>query len=141
MKLYNALFDSINEIKIILSSAGLVEGVTLTPEQLKTSKKVLFWHIEVRSEEASRKSAYATFNVISIDPFTYADGKIIAYKVVFDLSIFTNKEDIKSLIQQIDLKAEENGWAFDLSAGITYEQASRLFSYSFNLSKVISYGD
>lgn len=141
MKLYKALFNSIDEIRLLLSSAGLVEGTTLTAEQLKTTRKVLFWHIALRSEEASKKQTYATFDVLSIEPRDRGDGRVLTYKVNFQLTLFTNKEDIRSLIEEINQKAEESGWSFDLASGIEYEHTSRVFTYTFRLGKVVAYGN
>lgn len=141
MKTYNALFNSIDEIKLILSTAGIVDGVTLTPEQLKTTRKVLFWYISVRSTDASKKDTYVTFDVLEITPRVHGNGKPIAYRVTINLQIFTNKEDIRNLIKEINDAAEDNGWSFDLASNPDYEQTSRVFTYSFNLGKWIAHGD
>lgn len=135
MKLFDALTQAIAEIKEALNGAGLIEGITLNQEDLKSSRAVLFWFIEVKSEEASRKATYATFNVNTITPDLYGDGKTLAHKVTVELNIFTNKEDINILMNDLNNAAEAAGWAFDLASAPTYEQQAKLYNYNFLLEK------
>lgn len=135
MKLFDALTQATSEIKEVLKSAGLVEGITLTQEELKSSRAVLFWFIEVKSEEASRKATYATFNVLKLNPSLYADGKIMSLKATIELNIFTNKEDINILMNDLNNTAEAAGWNFDLSNAPSYDQQTKLYNYNFLLEK------
>ena len=116
MKLYEVLFKSISEIKNLLTQSGLTDGISLTPTEIKTSQAVLFWYIEVKNEEASRKSTYVTFSISNIQNYSYADGKIFTYKADVDVNIFTNKEDVSLLISDINNASETMKWDFDLAA-------------------------
>lgn len=135
MKLFDALNRAITEMKDLLTSAGLVEGITLTQEDLKNSRGVLFWFIEVKSEEASRKSTYATFNVTTIESKIHADGSPVSCKVTVELNIFTNKEDISILMNDLNNTAEAEGWTFDLASAPSYDSQSKLYNYNFKLGK------
>ena len=137
MKPHEAMFKAISEVKLVLKSAGVLEGITLTPEAIKTTKDILFWFIAVKTEDASRKSTYVIFNVVEVNPFTYGDGKALSYKAQAQIALFTNKEDISSLIAAINNAAEEYGWDFDMLRPITYDQTSKLYNYLFALEVLV----
>lgn len=135
MKLFDALTKAIIEAKNVLKSAGLIEGITLTQDELKSSKAVLFWFIEVKSEEASRKATYATFNINSIDGRLYGDGSYLSCEATVELNIFTNKEDISIMMNDINNTAEAADWRFDLASAPSYDSQSKLYNYNFKLRK------
>ena len=137
MKMYNALELAIAEIRDVLTAAGVTDGITLSQEELKTTKATLFWFIELRSEVASSKSTYITFNVTSINAFGHGDGRPLSYKVVINIDLFSNKENVNSIISAIDTSSEAADWDFDLTSSPTYDQLTKLFTYSFAATKVI----
>lgn len=138
MKLYTSIFKAIDQIKLLLIDAGLVDGITLTNEQLKVSKDTLFWHIAVKNEEGSKKQTYVTYSVISSQPTLYGDGIPHGYSVIIGLNIFSNKENVKDLIDDINTSADNFGWQFELSSAISYDHQLNLYTYPFNLLKVLT---
>ena len=138
MKLYTSIFKAIDQIKTLLIDAGLVDGITLTSEQLKDSKDTLFWHIAVKNEEGSKKQTYVTYSVISSQPTIYGDGIPRGYSVIIELNLYSNKENVKDVIDEINTSADNYEWQFELSSAISYDHQLNLYAYSFNLLKVIT---
>lgn len=137
MKVHNVLFESLEDIKNVLTEAGLVDGVSLSETERKNSKKVIYWYISVRTAEDSKKTTYVTYRSTNFSPFQYGDGKPISYKADYQLDVFTNKENIKDLVTDLNNAFEGNGWTFELSnAEIEYDVANKLFTYPFKISKV-----
>ena len=133
MKVYQAMYQAYDSIKTVLGNAGLVDGTSLSPEQLKSSKKTLYWHLTVKSEEASKKQIYVTYELLTAAPLAYGSGKPIAYDVTIQLNIFTTKENIRTLIEKINDESEAKHWRFDLIIPPTYESQLKLYIYTFNL--------
>ena len=140
MKVYQAMFKSFDNIKLVFDNAGLVDGTKLTLEDLKTTKGVLYWFLTVKSEEASKKQTYVTYDLLNATGSNYGDGEPMSYDVTLQINIFTNKENIQGLIENINIESELNGWKFDLATGPGYDTQIKLYIYTFNLKKVISDG-
>lgn len=137
MKRYEAVFKAKDQIKQVLTNAGIKEGITLTPEEIKDYKKELFWYIELKSENASRKETYLTFNISDAKAGAKGDGRTLLFNVIVTLDVFTLKEDIQELIENVNTSAVNNGWDFDLVGNIDYEGQSKLYTYRFLLTKMV----
>jgi len=138
MKLYQVMFAVNDSIKSTLSSAGLIDGLQATPEELKNNKSIMFWNITVPSELASLKPIFIVYNIRSIDNDEYLDGDPFSHTVIVNLTIYTNKDKVNDLIENINNACELNEWEFDLAGNVDYDPQLKLYIYPFQMEKVFS---
>lgn len=141
MTTMEAITAAESSITTILTDAGLVEGLSLTPAQLEVSTDLLFWETHITSKKASEKKHYATFSVLSCAGSVFGDGGIIARKAIVSLNVFSRNKDVSSFLTAINNKAIESFWTFEMQNPIAYDTENQMFIYDFILGALISDGD
>jgi len=61
---YNKAYESIVDV---LTEAGLVHGITLTPEQIVTTSDIIFWETFQKEDKAVRKNSYVIFDIDTLN--------------------------------------------------------------------------
>ena len=113
-KTYQALLDTVEIAENLLKQAGLIDGLTLTPESIKTAKKPIFWYLNTKSKEASSKETYVTYSVQGLDPHDWGDGRVISRSPSVNINIFTRIRKSDDLIKDLNDVFVNNGWTFEL---------------------------
>lgn len=131
-----ALKDTINIVRNLLIDAGLVEGLSLTPEQIKTTVEPIFWHITTRSKDASDKPLYVTFNINELAPYNYGDGKVLARKPSVITNIYSRSRNVDELIENLNKTYVDKEWTFELR-DMGFDAGLQMYSYTFLSEAVI----
>lgn len=127
-----------DELFIALTNAGCVEGITLSPSELNSITRTLFWHGVLRNENARQKPNYVTYTIPSSDILVKADDDAFLREVIIALDIFSkhsfdtkqNQELLEALETQLDIM----GFEVEFSDEI-FEQDTKLFHYPITLYK------
>jgi len=119
----------------VLTSAGLVDGLQLGPEDITAETNPMCWPIQVEDKEASSKERYATYAIGSLDPYTWTDNDAATYKASMIIEVFSRKR-YDPIIDAIDAAFIAGGWRFSFVA-MGYDNRSRIYSYTFRAEAVI----
>lgn len=138
-KTYQALLDTVEIVENLLKDAGLLDGLSLTPESIKTAKKPIFWYLNTKSKEASSKETYVTYSVQGLDPHDWGDGRIISRSPSVNINIFTRIRKSDNLIKDLNDVFVNNGWTFELQNS-DYDGGLHFYIYTFNCRVVLMDG-
>lgn len=135
-KTYQALKDVVKIVADLLLEADLVEGLSLTPEQIKSENKPIFWYINTRSKEASEKETYITYSIIDLKPNEYGDGKIISRVPSVIINVYSRERNINEIIENLNNVFVDNFWTFELQ-NIGFDNGTQSYNYTFICQAVV----
>lgn len=135
MIIIETMFTALADIKRILLASGVIDGQTLSPEQLKAEKNPIFWSTQVTSNEAGSKEIYLVYNLGQCKPNSYGDGKQISAEVTAYIDVYTNKlrSNLADILNEIANQFTENHWSFELSK---YAFDGHITNYQFLIKAV-----
>lgn len=126
------------ELITALNSAGAVEGISLTPQQIQSETRPLFWHGVLRNELAREKTSYITYSIPSSDTRVRADDDTFLREVMIALDIYSkfsfDSEDSYTLLLKVETKLAEKGFEVEMNDEI-YEEDTKLFHIPLTLYK------
>ncbi len=134
LKFIEAYEATVSKIRTILTSAGLVDGLTVT--ELTPSSAVLFWET-ISSKENDKRESFVTFDVISADPSEYGDGVPLVRIVHSIITINSKKRALNSLIHSIGDKFILEGWTFEMNSQKFYSVESGTYYQEFKVGCVV----
>jgi len=137
MKTVLAITESKKHVETILKLAGLKEGLSASPQEIKISQDVFFWYMAVTSKEASEKETYVTYTFRSLDPSHYSDNVPVIRKPSILIEVFSRKRNVDSLLESINDAFLSSSWTFELSS-MGYDSSNLSFYHSFVVEALLS---
>lgn len=121
-----ALIDVKEAVSQILKQAGFGDGNVKIIDD-----KPMFWFVNVPNIEGSEKEIYLTYNINSITPAFFGDGKPCLRKVIIDITLFCRDDDkAYNHLTNLNNAFVLRGWAFELNR-INFDSVNQLYVYSF----------
>lgn len=142
MNSYQAEIEGRTSLVNAFIASDCKDGITLSEMQIKTEKKVIFWH-QKASEEGGKKNTYITFNVIACnesDNLESADNEVAARTFEASIDIFTrlslHDNSISLLITNLVTELESQGFDVDMGPDF-FENDTALYHKVVEISKEI----
>jgi len=121
-----ALIDVKEAVNQILKQAGFGDGNVKIIDD-----KPMFWFVNVPNVEGSEKEIYLTYNINSITPTFFDDGKPCLRKAIIDITLFCRDDDkAYNHLTNLNNTFILNGWVFELNR-INFDSVNQLYVYSF----------
>jgi hypothetical protein len=131
---YSEAYESIVNI---LTGANLVHGISLTPDQIAATTKVVFWETFQKEDKATKKSMYVIFDIARLEPTQFADGNVVARKVTANITIYSSHRNQISLASSIDDAFTSNKWTFNQTSEKTYDSTVEMFSTEYTIQCLV----
>jgi len=131
---YNKAYESIVDV---LTEAGLVHGITLTPEQIVTTSDIIFWETFQKEDKAVRKNSYVIFDIDTLNPFEFADGLVVGRKVVATVSIYSQSRNLSALMTLINQAFINNKWTFEQKSAKSFDSTTDKFTIDYTIECLI----
>lgn len=119
------------------TSAGFVDGTSLSAAKIKSESKPLFWFMNITNQSASDKGIYLTYDIVDLDPIQYGDGTPLVRRARSIINIYSKKRSISSLITAINASCIVEFDNFELNT-ITYDSSIQRYQYSFRVAADIN---
>lgn len=121
-----------------LNMAGVVEGITLTPEQIQSETRTIMWHGVLRNDLARNKPNYITYNISSSEARVRADDTTYLREVMIAVDIYSkhsfDSKDNYTLLLKVETKLAEKGFEIEMNDEI-YENDTKLFHIPLTIYK------
>lgn len=130
MRTVSALIEAKASIESAFVAAGILNGLTLTPEEIEAATTPIFWFINVLSKDASEKEIYITYNIVNAPVIAYGDGNIQGFRITAQIFFFTRHPNIDTILSEVNEKFEANHWTFEFDS-FSRDSGNQLFVYSF----------
>lgn len=128
-----------NEIRNLLTNAGLLEGIGLTDAEIKNTTKTLFWHGVLRNPIARDKTNYVSYYFPDFESKYNADNDDFIREVMVAIDVFSKKsfdsKDNLDLLELLEDTFKDNGFEVEFADEI-YEDETALFHYPMTLYKL-----
>lgn len=134
--IYQALQKIEDKITATLTNAGLIDGIYLDREAIKTQNKIMFWRDFVVVKEGSEKDTYIVWKIDSLNPCISGDGTLLYVNYKVSVFIRTKRYKIIPEIESIENACEKNGINFQYGNS-SYDSEIRSYNYTFYLNGVI----
>jgi len=129
MKLIKALNDITTSVETALVTAGLVDGLSLSTDEIKTATSPLFWFIAVKSKEASDKQSYLVWNFKLVSKI-FGDGKPLMYPFEVIITYYSRNKVIDDTLKNIEDAFIDLFYIFDYGL-IDYDTNRMMYLYQF----------
>lgn len=127
------------EVIKLLESIGLVQGITLSDEEIDKTTKTLFWHGVLRNPKARNKTTYVSYYFPSFESKISADNDDFLREVMVAIDVFSKKsfdsKDNLDLLEKIEDVFKDNGFEVEFAEEI-FESETSLFHYPLTLYKI-----
>ena len=130
IKTHEAIDATIEAVKAILAGASLLDGLSLTPEQIKSTTTPIFWFINTKSKDASEKETYVTYYISGLPPIQYGDGVPVVRKASVIVEIFTRRMRVTQLTEDLNNAFLNVGWTFELQS-MNYDNGNQMYVHTF----------
>lgn len=105
------------EVKRLLTKAGLVDGMSLDPDEVKREDRTMFWFKKINDLEPSKKKIYVIWDMPSAAPIGYADDKVAVRSVYVTIDLFTKlglyHQNTREVLNKISAVFTAAGWQFE----------------------------
>jgi len=129
MKLIKALNDITTSVELALVNAGLIDGLSLDTDEIKTTESVLFWFITVKSKDASDKQSYLVWSYRLVNKL-YGDGKPLMYPFEAVITFYSRNKVVDDTLKDIEDAFIDLFYIFDYSL-IDYDTNRMMYVYQF----------
>jgi len=136
MKLTNAMQDITTSVETALQSAGLLDGLSLTIDEIKSATEPIFWFVYVKSSEASEKQNYLVWNYRLINSIS-GDGKKLVYPFEVDITFYSRNKIVDTYLENIEDAFVAACYTIDLAAA-DYDTNRMMYSYRFVVRAQVS---
>lgn len=127
------------EVIKLLESIGLVQGITISDEEIDKTTKTLFWHGVLRNPKARNKTTYVSYYFPSFESKISADNDDFLREVMVAIDVFSKKsfdsKDNLDLLEKIEDVFKDNGFEVEFAEEI-FESETSLFHYPLTLYKI-----
>lgn len=127
------------EIIQLLTSIGMVEGISLNDAEIEKTTKTLFWHGVVRNSKARNKMAYLSYYFPAFEAKYSADNDDFIREVMVAIDVFSKKsfdsKENMDLLEKIEDVFKDNGFDVEFADEI-FESETSLFHYPLTLYKI-----
>lgn len=127
------------EVIKLLESIGLVQGITLSDEEIDKTTKTLFWHGVLRNPKARNKTTYVSYYFPSFESKISADNDDFLREVMVAIDVFSKRsfdsKDNLDLLEKIEDVFKDNGFEVEFAEEI-FESETSLFHYPLTLYKI-----
>jgi hypothetical protein len=131
--------EALKEIQKSLQEAGLVDGDSLEIDQIKKTKKTLFWLSRCEDQDASAKDTFVVYRINSSAAIGHADDSAASRAVTAYIDVWTSKkpDDAKvvAAVDRISKAFEKDEWEFELAGSPFYDISSKRHQLSFSATK------
>jgi len=136
MKLIKALDDITLSVENALVNAGLVDGLSLSIEEIKIAASPLFWFMTVKSKEASDKQSYLVWSFQSVSEM-FGDGKPLAFPFEVNITLYSRNRVIDDTLEKIENAFIDLHYKFDFGM-IDYDTNRMMYLYQFVVKAQVS---
>lgn len=127
------------EVIKLLERIGLVQGITLSDEEIDKTTKTLFWHGVLRNPKARNKTTYVSYYFPSFESKISADNDDFLREVMVAIDVFSKRsfdsKDNLDLLENIENVFKDNGFEVEFAEEI-FESETSLFHYPLTLYKI-----
>lgn len=127
------------EVIKLLENIGLVQGITLSDEEIDKTTKTLFWHGVLRNPKARNKTTYVSYYFPSFESKISADNDDFLREVMVAIDVFSKRsfdsKDNLDLLEKIENVFKDNGFEVEFAEEI-FESETSLFHYPLTLYKI-----
>lgn len=127
------------EVIKLLESIGLVQGITLSDEEIDKTIKTLFWHGVLRNPKARNKTTYVSYYFPAFESKINADNDDFLREVMVAIDVFSKRsfdsKDNLDLLENIENVFKDNGFEVEFAEEI-FESETSLFHYPLTLYKI-----
>lgn len=127
------------EVIKLLENIGLVQGITLSDEEIDKTTKTLFWHGVLRNPKARNKTTYVSYYFPSFESKISADNDDFLREVMVAIDVFSKRsfdsKDNLDLLEKIEDVFKDNGFEVEFAEEI-FEIETSLFHYPLTLYKI-----
>lgn len=127
------------EVIKLLESIDLVQGITISDEEIDKTTKTLFWHGVLRNPKARNKTTYVSYYFPSFESKISADNDDFLREVMVAIDVFSKKsfdsKDNLDLLEKIEDVFKDNGFEVEFAEEI-FESETSLFHYPLTLYKI-----
>ena len=129
-----------DQVVSILKKAKLVDGSLLDSDEIKKSKRVMFWYRQA-PKEASSKETLVIWAIPSIEQVGRADDKTAIRSVYVSIDVYSKNgeldEDTLQVISKIASEFESQGWRFEKVALDSIDYVDGLTQLRYSATKKI----
>ena len=127
------------DVRDLLKSIGLLEGIGLNDSEIEGTNQILFWHGVVRNQKARNKTTYLSYYFPSFERKISADNDDFIREVMVAVDVFSKRSFDSSenfdLLENIENVFKDNGFEVEFADEI-YENETSLFHYPLTLYKL-----
>ena len=120
MNAIEALEIAATEVVKALENAKCVNGSLLDSDQVQKEKRVMFWHRETGSLNASKKELLVIWSLPILTPVGRADDHVAIRRAEAYIDVFSRRDEhdkkTLDLLKKINEAFEGLGWSFEKMA-------------------------
>lgn len=141
MNAVEGLIKTAEDVVLILTRAGLVEGETLKSlHEVEEVEPVLFWHALAKNG-GGNKETYVVWNVMPTTPLLKADDQRALRRGSALIDIFTRyslcDNSIQELMKGINQEVLKAGWELEMFDVPSYEPEFKRTRITLQITKMI----
>jgi len=136
MKLIKAMQEITDSVETTLTSAGLLDGLSLTAEEIKAATTPIYWFVYVKSSDASEKQNYLVWNYQLIGSLN-GDGEKLVYPFEVTITFYSRNKIVDTYLENIENAFISAFYTIDLSA-VDYDTNRMMYSYKFVVRAQVS---
>jgi len=127
------------DIRAALRAAGLLDGISLTAQQLHNEARPCFWRGVVKDPVARQKDIYVTWYIPSSSAAARADDKTFLREITIAVDVFSKRsfesEANHKMLERLETAFDAAGFEVEFSDEL-YESDTQLYHYPLTLYKL-----